>query len=176
MEFDEYNAKSTTYSFVRNHTIPSNSSEFKIGSKTVKADKTSNLDPTQAKKDNSTDSDLNSMDLKILEKRREKGKAIMIINEKDHSNHSKNSKCSSKRKVSFFSPQTTLSHNSGIANKRQLRFKSPSVVHKGDSSDTKDIQNKSSLKKYYRIKRQPTTILSKLLEVNLGPYLLLKSI
>lgn len=91
--------------------------------KSVNSDRPSESNSTQAKKDSSSDSEYNPFDQQIYDRRKEKGKVVMIINEQDISHYSKKSKRSTKRKVSFMSPSCNTSHSSGIAKKILLALK-----------------------------------------------------
>lgn len=80
-EFDEHNPQAKAYSFVRIHVVPLETTKFETRTKFVKSDWPSDLDPPQTKKDCSSDLEYDPFDQQICDRRKEKGKAIMSINE-----------------------------------------------------------------------------------------------
>lgn len=82
LDFDEYNAKAEAFFFARTHAIPPESSENKFKNKVVIIDGSSDSDHTKVKKIYSMGSGNNSLNSKLIEKRREKGKTLMMDDEK----------------------------------------------------------------------------------------------
>lgn len=155
-EFDEHNHKAEAFSFIRKHVAPPAIAKNQDGINTQRSDKTTNSDHTLAKKDSSSDSKCDPFDQISEEKGKEKGKAVMSINEQDLSHCSKRSKRTSKRKVSFLSPSGNTSHGSGYSKRKILNINCKSLVLKTNEEGSvvkKDHQNKSYQKKYYRTKR-----------------------
>ncbi|KAA0047997.1 hypothetical protein E6C27_scaffold385G00620 [Cucumis melo var. makuwa] len=156
-DFDNLNPNAEEFTFAENHAIPPENSKNQSDSKQSKPDKTSDSNPTYAKKNSSSESEYDPFDQNSDDRRKEKGKAILSTYDQDICNYSTKSKRSAKRKVSFKSPGGYSSHSSDFRKRQNLSINErieQFAANKAASSSKRVSPYKYYQKKYYRIKRK----------------------
>ncbi|TYK04225.1 hypothetical protein E5676_scaffold24967G00330 [Cucumis melo var. makuwa] len=152
-EFDEHNPSVEVYTYNGFQAIPSRTTKSRGDYSYLNSDKHSISNHTQAKKDNSSEFEYDPFDYQLCEKRKEKRKAILIINDQDHGHYSKRSKRMSKRKVSFLSPGYNHSHSSNMD--KNIKRKSVEISTINEPFEKKgSLRHKSKMKILYRIKKK----------------------
>uniref|UniRef100_A0A9I9ED02 Uncharacterized protein n=1 Tax=Cucumis melo TaxID=3656 RepID=A0A9I9ED02_CUCME len=117
-DFDEFNFFLETFRFIEFHAIPSKNLGEKFQGNFTNIINAIEANHTKTKDYNSSCSDFNFFDSILSRKRREKGKSIMNI-------YDKNQRKSLRRKVSFSSPQSLHSYSSHKESRKQSKLNSP---------------------------------------------------
>ncbi|KAA0035247.1 LINE-1 retrotransposable element ORF2 protein [Cucumis melo var. makuwa] len=153
-EFDQHNPLAEAYTYNGFQAIPLESTRTRGDYSFLNSDKHSVSNHTQAKKNNSSESEYDPFDQQLSERRKEKGKVILLINDQDHGHYSKRSKRISNRKVSFLSPGCIQSYSSNT--EKNIEGKSLEISTINDPFEKRwSPRQKSKIKLTYRIKNDP---------------------
>ncbi|KAA0026125.1 hypothetical protein E5676_scaffold263G00270 [Cucumis melo var. makuwa] len=156
-EFDEHNPSAEVYTYNDFQAIPQGTTKSRGDYSYLNSDKHSISNHTQAKKNNSSEFEYDPFDQQLCEKRKEKGKAILIINDQDHDHYFKRSKRICKRKVFFLSPGCNHSHSSIMD--KNIERKSMEISTINEPFEKKgSLRHKSKMKILYRIKKDSQAI------------------
>ncbi|KAA0040385.1 hypothetical protein E5676_scaffold460G00060 [Cucumis melo var. makuwa] len=88
-KFDEHNPLAEVYTYNGFQAAPPETTKSRGDYNYLNSDKHSISNPTQAKKNNSSESEYDLFDQQLSEKRKEKAKVMLIINDQDHCHYSK---------------------------------------------------------------------------------------